>query len=72
MGAAARVRKADRDVDRDDWTDVDLRRRVLSITKSRDEGEENEPKTYGSMRVRRSQHLGQIGSTKTRARERPI
>jgi integrase len=32
------------------WTDVDLRRRVLSITNSRDEGEENEPKTYGSTR----------------------
>jgi integrase len=32
------------------WTDVDLRRGVVSITKSRDESEENEPKTYGSTR----------------------
>jgi Arm DNA-binding domain len=29
-------------------------------------------RTTSTMRVRRSQHLGQIGSTKTRARERPI
>jgi integrase len=32
------------------WSDVDLRRGIVSITKSRDEREENDPKTPGSLR----------------------
>jgi integrase len=32
------------------WSDSDLKRRILSISRSRDEGEDNAPKTAGSTR----------------------
>ena len=32
------------------WNDIDLRRGIVSISRSRDQGEENAPKTFGSIR----------------------
>ena len=32
------------------WSDIDLKRRIVSISRSRDSGEENAPKTSGSVR----------------------
>jgi integrase len=32
------------------WNDIDLERRIISISRSRDEGEDNAPKTAGSTR----------------------
>ena len=32
------------------WNDIDLKRDIISISRSRDEGEDNAPKTMGSTR----------------------
>jgi integrase len=42
------------------WSDIDLKRRIISISRSRDESEDNAPKTAGSTREIRCSHGSSI------------